>query len=221
MTKYCKAPNCSEGTAGFSTLCDSHKQAQRRHGEATQTGVTVHQLRPYVTRVTARQARNVDSQAWDILRARWAACVNEARREVEVAHAGATFVRHRVDAARQVVHLGDAVSADEVMQTALAMFLYSEDQPRRFKSDRAFDFQLARRVRGLSTQNAGSYWDDKEKRTKRVYKDMPPRVVEVFAGSLKEAFGLAGLMLARKEEEERRRTGEIGARLGAAIEALS
>ena len=205
---------------GFSTLCEAHKKALRRHGEATQTGVTVHQLRPYMARVVARQAKNQDNQSWAILRARWAACVADARRDIEVAEAGAAFVRHHLDASLQVAHLGTSVEPDEVMRVALAMFQYREDQPRRFRSDRAFDFQLARRVRGLSTQNAGSYWDDKMKRSKRVYKDMSPRVVEVLAGTLKDAFGLAGLMLARREQVEMEQARDAGRHLAEALEAL-
>ncbi len=220
MTKYCNALRCQETAAGFSTLCHNHKQAQRRHGEATQTGVTVHQLRPYLARVEARQAKNLDSESWTIVKNQWASQEAEARVEIELAKSGAVFVRHRILAAEQVVHLAQAVSADSVMRTALAMFVYREDQPRRFRSDRAFDFQLVRRVRGLSTQNAGSYWDDKAKRTKLVYRDMPPRAIEALALILKNAFGLAGLMLARKEQSDDNKAREDRRRLGSAIEEL-
>lgn len=221
MTKYCTALRCQEMAAGFSTLCHNHKQIQRRHGDPAQTGVTVFQLRPYTARVVARQAKNADNESWDIVRGMWASHVAEARRDIEAAESGAAFVRHRIEAARQAVHLADAVSADDVMRTALAMYLYREDQPRRFRSDRAFDFQLVRRVRGLSAMNAGSYWDNKEKRSRRVYKDMPPRVVEALAALLKGAFGLAGVMLARKEQAELYQAGEERARLGRALEAMS
>jgi len=67
----------------------------------------------------------------------------------------------------------------------------------------------------------GSYWNNKEKRTKKVYKDMAPRVVEALATVFKETFGLAGLMLARLEHVEAERERQAGRELGAALEALT
>lgn len=221
MTKPCNVPRCLEMATGFSTLCDNHKKAQRRHGEATQTGTTVQQLRPYAARVAARQSKNADNQSWRILGERWAASGTDARRVIDLADSGAPFVRQQLDAALQVVHLGDTVPANEIMATALAMYLYREDQPQRFKSDRAFDFQLVRRVRGLSAQSVASHWDNKAKRTKKVYKDMALRVVEALALVFKETFGLAGLMLARMEHVEAERERQAGRELGAALEALT
>jgi hypothetical protein len=221
MMKPCTVPRCPEMATGFSTLCDNHKKAQRRHGEAIQTGVTVHQLRPYMARVAARQAKNTDNQSWRLIGDRWAAAVADAKRVIDAAHSGVPFMRPQYDAAIQLVHLNDTVPANDVMAAALAMFLYREDQPRRFKSDRAFDFQLVRRVRGLSPQAAGSYWDNNTKKTKKVYKDMAPRVIEAIAVVFKETFGLAGLMLARLENAEAERARQTGRELGEALEALT
>ncbi len=220
MTKYCKAPNCNDSTGGFSTLCDPHKQTQRRHGEADQTGVTVHQLRPYVARVMARQAKNSSNESWALLRHRWAAVTDRAQQAIAKAKSGVAYVRHDLHAAQQLCQLGETVPANDVVCTALGMYLYREDQPYRFKSDRAFNFQLWRRMRGLSPSNAGTYWDAKTKRNRKVYKDLPPRVVEALAEALIDAFGVAGLMLARKEEAERQQADETAKRLTSALEAL-
>lgn len=221
MTKPCAAPGCLEATAGYSTLCHQHKQVQRRHGHAAQVGVTVHALRPYGVRVAARRAKNRDSNAWVILGQRWEVVVEHSRQTLANFGAGQADLRHSVQAAEQVRNLADSVPPEAVVQTALAMFLYRDDQPRRFRSDRAFDFQLVRRVRGLSTLNAGTYWDGESKRNKMVYRDLPPRTTEALAGALKDAFGLAGVMLAGKERQEAALAHEDQHRLAQALEALS
>lgn len=220
MNKNCTVPGCTAAATGFSNLCVHHKQALRRHGDALQTTVTVHELRPYVARVRARQAKNKGSELWDILEARWEAVVGHSRGVIERFASGAPSIRHERMAAQQVTALAGAVPAEKVVQTALAMFLMAQDRPTRFASDRAFRFELVRRVRGLSDVNAGTYWDHKEGRSKRVYRDLPPRVVEVLGAWLAEAFGGAGLALAGKEREEASTVAEERERLASALEGL-
>jgi hypothetical protein len=215
----CEASGCHELASGFSTLCAPHKQAMRRHGDPLQDGITVHELRPYVARVATRQAKNKDSDAWAILGRRWQAVIEQALTTLARFEAGHADVGHAVRAAEQVRNL-KTVPVDTIVHTALAMYLYRDGQPRRFRSDRAFDFQLVRRVRGLSDVNAGSYWDAQEGRSRRVYRDLPPRVVEHVAAGLKDAFGLAGVMLASKERAEAATVTQQTQRLAAAMEGL-
>jgi hypothetical protein len=68
--------------------------------------------------------------------------------------------------------------------------------------------------------NAGTYWDHKAGRSKRVYRDLPPRVVEVMGAWLAEAFGGAGLALAGKEREEQQQQATERQRLADALGAL-
>lgn len=220
MSKQCRAPGCQAATHGYSTYCQNHKQNLRRHGSPTQEGVTVHELRPYVALVEARKAKNFSSEAWTILTDRW---------EVVQGHARATLQRfaegragHRADrlAAHHLVTVGQAVEPWVVVKTALALFIMQEQQPSRFASDAAFDFQLVRRVRGLTESNAGTYWDHKAQRSRRVYRDIPPRVIEAMAQPLKVAFGTAGLMLAAKEREDIAKANDERRRLTAALEGL-
>lgn len=218
--KFCHAPGCHEEATGFSTLCVHHKQAQRRHGDALQTSITVHELRPYVARVKAREARNKGSELWDILAARWEALVGHSRGIVERYASGAPGIRHERMAAQQVTTLAGAVPADKVVRTALAMYLLAQDRPTRFLSERGFRFELVRRVRGLSDVNAGTYYDHKAGRSRRVYRDLPPRVTDVMGAWLAEAFGGAGLVLASKEREEAQKARDEHQRLAAALEGL-
>ena len=101
--------------------------------------------------------------SWSTRRASW-----RPRRWAELAFA-TRAVR------REVVTLGDVVSAREVVVCALAMFVMWEMEPRKFRSDDAFRMQLARRVRRLTEANAAHYFDHIAGKGKRVYRDVAPR----------------------------------------------
>ncbi|MDE2394680.1 MAG: hypothetical protein KGM91_04500 [Burkholderiales bacterium] len=221
MTKQCAARGCTREAAGFSKLCEHHKQIQRRHGDPAQAGITVHRLKPYVQRVEDRKAKNRDSTAWALLDARWDALVIDARGTLAMWERGTAMSRSLVKAASQVVTIADNAPAPAVVSTALAMFLMRDAEPRRFASDRAFDFQLVRRVRALAPVNAGSYWDQKERRTKKVYRDLPPKVTEVMGQQFREAFGLAGIMLADKARAEAAKAEQAHQLLAQALEELA
>lgn len=193
---------CTEPATGDSTFCERHKRAQRRHGHAEQDGVTVSELKPFRVKVAARRAKNPTSPAWDLLAQRWALVAAHAAELSRTASEGQAGLKHERQAAGLITSLAVNVPAETVIEVALAMFILQETRPHRFKSDRAFDVQLARRVRGLAEVNAGTYWDDKRGKVKRVYRDTPPRVLMNLATSLTDAFGVAGLQLARLEQRD-------------------
>jgi hypothetical protein len=217
----CSVPGCGKPTSGYSKHCSHHRQSLRRHGAETQDGVTVHELRPFIKRVAARYAKNPSSEAWVILRHRWETLAAQARSTLDKYLAGTPASRTTIEAADQIRAVADNVSPDEVVHTALALYLMQDEQPRRFRTDRGFSFQLVRRIRGLTAINAGAYWDQKANRPKRVYRDLPPRVVETLAGWLTEAFGAAGVMLARREQQDAEKQRDEGKRLASALEDLA
>jgi hypothetical protein len=184
-----------------------------RHGHATQTGVTVHELGPYLRKVEERYAANPTSPAWSLLRQRWSRTVEAAQATVANYAEGRTVVQWHLQACQHVMNLAGSVDPMRVIKTYCAMYWMLEEQPRRFRSDKAFDHQVARRVRNLAKVAAGTYWNHRLQRTSRVYRDVPPRATEELARMLKEAFGTAGLQLARwvpvdREAEERRQLDE-------------
>ena len=217
MPRTCYAPGCSESASGYSTLCRKHKQAQRRHGSPTQIALTSHELRPYVALVDARKARNPHSEAWVMLETRWSAIVGASRATLQRYAEGQVSLRHAVQAAHQLSQVAEGVEPWVVIKTALAMFILQDQQPRRFTSDEAFDFQLVRRVLRLAPANAGTYWDQQTGKVRRVYRDVPPRTIRAIAAPLKEAFGAPGLMLATKEREDAQRGAEEHKRLTEAL----
>lgn len=220
MPKTCAVPGCAESAAGYSSLCQQHKQTQRRHGSPTQVGITGRELRPYAALAEARRARNPDSDAWGILEARWgaieAACRETLRRYAE----GHVSNRIALQAANLLCKVGESAAPWTVVRTVLGMYLLRDQQPRRIISDEAFDFQLTRQVVRLAPANAGTYWDQSKGRAKSVYRDIPPRVIKALVVPLKEAFGATGLMLASKEREEDQRKAEDRRRLENALGSL-
>lgn len=217
----CITSNCLRPRQGFSTYCTHHKQTLRRHGAPDQQGVTSHELKPYVTLVEARKAKNPTSDAWRLLEARWGVVQDHARAVLQRYEEGKVGIRHERIACQHLATIGRNVEPWQVARTALAMYLLQDQRPTRFKSDQAFDYQLVRRVRGLTEMNAGTYWDHREQRTKRVYRDIPPRVIKAMAYSLKAAFGGPGLALAGRERQNRKEVHEERQRMAAALAGLA
>jgi hypothetical protein len=59
-------------------------------------------------------------------------------------------------------------------------------------------------VRALSDVNAGTYFDHKTGKTKRVYRDVLPGTLMALAEPLKAAFGVAGVFLAELDQRDER-----------------
>jgi len=205
MKRRCAVAVCGEATSGYSTHCEAHKRTLRRHGHAEQTGVTVHELAPHRRRVEARRARNPSNPTWTLLEARWEALTAHAEATLQAYSAGAVAISYERHTAQQLMRLRDAVPARDVIDTALAMYAIQFERPARFKSDRAFLFQLSRRVRGLADVDAGSRWSPSEGRMKRAYTEVPPRVLTCLGASLQTAFGIAGLRLAELDKKDAER----------------
>ncbi|MBO1908462.1 hypothetical protein J4G37_26680 [Microvirga sp. 3-52] len=200
MTRLCRVSGCcASASSRYSIYCTTHKARLRRHGAVDQQGITKGDLKPYLRLVQARVEKNQESPLWPQLEARLAALADHARSLL--AYRGA-MSRHERIAAKEVVKLSDAVAPWEIVQTTLALVIMQELQPRRFKTDRAFRTQLVRRVRGLTDLNAGSWFDHQTGKTKRAYKELTPRAAAVIAQWLADAFGGAGLHLAKLEQTE-------------------
>lgn len=220
MYKQCHASGCTGQTTGYSTLCDHHKQAQRRHGHPAQTAVSSQELRPYIALVENRRKKNPSSDAWAILATRWEAIVQRSREVLARYSSGQPAHRATVAAAHHLKTVAENSESWDVVRTALAIYLLQDAEPRRFRSDAAFDYQLVRRVIRLAPVNAGTYWDNQRGKVKKVYRDVPPRVTEAIAAALKEAFGAPGLMLAERERKDSLRAAEEKQKLASALRDL-
>lgn len=202
LLRTCRVPGCHEPATGFSAYCSPHKATSRRHGDPLQEGVTKAQLDPYVKIVEARITKNTNSSVWSQLDERWLALTGAAEAILSAYHNGRPGLRQEVLAAHEVKKLGNTVEPRSVIVTALAMYLMIDQEPRRFRSDAAFSTQLIRRIRGLSDVNVGEWHDSRSNKTRRVYRELPPRVVQVLAGWVVPVLGSVGIRLAALEKAD-------------------
>lgn len=204
--RQCRVPGCQRpASSRFSIYCVQHKAKHRRHGAVNQTGVTKHELKPYLAQVQARIERNKDKPLLDALLARWRAVVSVAEGIATEWSRGKPTVRQKRLAAQEVLKLHHTVDARHIIGTVLAMYLMQDQEPRRFADERAFRTQLVRRVRGLTTLNATTSFDPETGREKRVYRELSPRVTAIVASWLVEALGVAGLHFAKLEKRDHER----------------
>lgn len=191
--------------AAFTDLCNTHRQAERRHGDANQTPVLVKHLRPYLPSLDRRQRANPDAKLWGLLTARWEALASACKETLKVSATGIPMNRWERQTALEIVRVAEEASAEAVWRTAIAVFLLREHDPRIFASDRGFIVQLGRCVRHLSEMNAGTYWDHRTGAVKRTYRDPNARVAVRVGEVLAEAFGAAGLYFAEQDRKEAER----------------
>jgi hypothetical protein len=203
--KNCRAPGCEKKSiTPYGVYCRAHAATKRRHGHPEQKAVTKGDLKPFIKRVQERRAKHPTAKAWETMEARWNALVEFLQ---PLAESHYPTNKHRRSAAREIVKLGVHVEAKEVVETVLAIHLMQEYDPNRFRSDAAFDYQMVRRIRGLTRLNSGSWPNPNTGRVHRAAKELEPRTTEAMAHNVKQALGVAGVWLANaeREEEERKR----------------
>lgn len=221
MPHLCAAAGCTAPTpAGYSPLCIRHRRTQYRHGHNSQKPVSVPELQPYRREVAARRKANPEAAFWTILEERWAAVLARSRETLKSWESGKACVRYYVDAARHLQAMGQSMPPAEVVEIALAISMMLTREPHRFNSDRAFNHQLVRRVRGRSSTSLGSYWNHKTQRMQQAYKDLPPRTVQAIAQELRDAFVAVGAQLAGLEQTQKDAAAAERKRLEASLMAM-
>jgi hypothetical protein len=199
---HCRVPGCHRRTSRWGAFCNTHKSRDRRHGDPNQETITSALLKPYLSLVKARIERNEGRPLWPLLEDRWKTLLDQCRGYLAMCESGAVFQKDQRRACQELSRLADYVEPRTVIETVLALFMMLDMEARRFRSDRSFRFQLARRVRGLADVNASQYYDHGSGRVKRVYRDLSPRATERLARMVADALGVAGLHLARLERQQ-------------------
>jgi hypothetical protein len=181
-----------------------HRERERRHGHVHQTRVRVLELKPYM-----REIEKILKQAPAILpamEAQWKDLVADCKAGVALRMAGRATNRWEHAACAEVVKLGEQVEFKDILVMGLALFLLYEKNPHRFASDRAFKFQLCRRIRCLNDVNCGVYYDHRINAQRRVYKVFRPRATMVLADKLVKLLARpAGHVMRMHREEAQRR----------------
>ena len=200
MPRLCRAPGCdSPTTSRYSVYCSRHQSRLRRQGDVAQEAISKADLKTYLKRVRQRIAKNPDSAAWGQLEARWMAIVERARGVIAAFHSGKAGARYLRKAAEEVLRVAEAAPPRDLVETALAVFVMQELDPRRFRSDAGFRFQLVRRVRALADVSAGQRYDHRSGKVRRVYRELTPRAVATIGQWLADMIGGAGIQFARLE----------------------
>lgn len=197
-----RPPGGGTFAASFTTLCDAHRERDRRHGDPLQEGIRAAHLAPFIRALRSRQKLRPDALAWAALERRWEGLVQACRATVKLYEAGVPANRWQVEAAGEVVKIADQATAEAAWQVAVAMVMMREAEPRRFQSDRAFRVQLGRRTRQLALSSRATYWDPKRGRFKGVYRDLSPRAAVLVGDMLAEVFCVAGLFFFQQDKAE-------------------
>ncbi len=212
--RLCAADGCHVPVKGtYSIFCFSHTNSNCRHGHPLQLAITLRDLRVYLAQTDAILKRNEvaskdDKVKLDAIDARWDLLVRTCSDLLTSPRAQEDWKR---TAASLIVKLAEEVSARNVWRTVVAMYLMRRDQPRTFRSDRAFHFQLQRRVRTLGTINSGTYYDHKTGKTKKVFKDHPQKTLHQIGLWLEQTLGPVGIHFCHvldREEETRKKAQE-------------
>ncbi|MCB9948197.1 MAG: hypothetical protein H6842_10260 [Rhodospirillaceae bacterium] len=209
--KTCGVPGCQAATSRWGTLCNTHKARLRRHGDPQQQGISKNELKPYRQIVHERWEKNPANCFWEMAGQRWQVLVGRCRQALRDHDSGRTTNRSVARACHEMVKVAEHVEERDIMETVLSIFLLHETEPRRFRSDQAFVYQLVRRLRGLTDVNAGTWYDHSSGKTKRVYSDLPAKTVQAMGRMVIETIGGPALSFARREMDLRRKKMEAEA----------
>jgi hypothetical protein len=218
---YCRTPGCGRPTKRLSGRCSKCESAKRLNGDYKQLAVTKKALHGHLQLALACRKRTADrADEWAALDGLWDKLVEHAREIMHERHAGKAMYRPSAQAAEEIIKLSEGgVQAQDVVNVSLAVSsAYWNDTL--IRTDESFLFQWVRQVRKLGTMSLGQRWDNRQQRTRHVYRAMPPAAVREMAMMLKGAFGLAGVAFARSEKARKERVAADKAKLKDALGKL-
>jgi hypothetical protein len=216
----CAVSGCTKTAKRYGRYCNTHDTRDRRHGHPRQETVRTKDLRPYRDIVRRRIQRNADAAAWQTLETIWRQTVRHCQARLREYLGGKPAIRWERLAWEEIIKLAQAAEPREVIETTAAMVVMQSFDPWRFRSDRAFWFQLVRRVRALAEINIGKSVDPGTGKVKRVYRDLPPRACEALAKIILESIGIAGAKIAQLEQQEQERQADQRTKLYKELEEI-
>jgi hypothetical protein len=189
-SRFCEVSGCkNEVKSTYSRLCDKHKKTKRRNGDSEQETIRKHMLEPHVKQVREIIKRDKTGKIeMGLMRIRESLLSQAQERLDRFYRNGEPMVADNVKVSTELKKVLEKTDALTCGCTIAGLYLLREQNPRLFKSDTGFFFQLARSFRALSDMNKGSYYNQKTGKTQRVYRDIPPRVMEGIADALKTVY---------------------------------
>jgi hypothetical protein len=178
------------GRIGYGGYCERCRQRWRRRGAADQVPIRKPEVERYVSRIK-RLLKSANLEKIEAhLRERHGLLRDCSTALKEAKSVFGTQRRQRT--ASEMLLVLDAVDPVRSGLTVAALFLMRDQEPHRFVSDQAFRFQLVRVWRSQTRLAFGSFYDEKADRVVATYKPLPPRVIEVIAPLLIQAYAPFG-----------------------------
>jgi hypothetical protein len=198
-SRRCNTPGCSRPArrcprVEFSSRCDNCAQRWRRQGDALQRPVRKPEVKVLVKQVQRlvqhANREQVDQYLRDV--ASNLKEVVESPEAVEVwSKKGSALPwvhRWRKRAVNEIVRVLEDTDPVQSGLWIAALFLLRDQQPLRFRSDRAFTFQLVRLWRGQAGIAFGTWFNPETGKATGYYLDLPPKVTEAIYQFLVPAY---------------------------------
>jgi hypothetical protein len=154
-----------------------------------QATITRKELQPYIAFIERLIKKETTGRLEEALKKIRGSLFNDARDvEIDYSQRGKALPMNWLKANREIMAVFRSTDWKKPAVLLASLFLLQHDKPHRIASDRGFIFEAARLFRSLSPMNAGSYWSHKTGRVHKVYRDMPPRAVNVLGTLLVDAY---------------------------------
>ncbi|RFB78317.1 hypothetical protein [Methylovirgula sp. 4M-Z18] len=164
-------------------------------------------LKPHLKTVTRIRKRNAHLD-WGAIHARWGAVVSAAKDHMADVQSGKAVRRRIRQGAEAIIRLDERVEVSKIVDHVIAIVLLQDSDPRRFRSDAAFNAQLVRVLRKLDRDNAAAWFNHGDGKAHRAYVELSPSASRFISSLIAPALGPVGLHIAHleraKSENERK-----------------
>lgn len=189
MTKQCRVPGCNRPIrSSIATMCESHRQRWRRHGDPLQPTIKKSELKTYIRFVERLIDQDQSGRVSTALMSIKTHLESKALGVVGDFDRGRPGDYRRVRACRELLNVSKATDHIKPALLMGAMFLLWQEQPYRFASDRGFYFEMTRLFRSLAPQNTASYWNHKTGRAHKVYRELSHSVISTIGDMILEPY---------------------------------
>lgn len=190
-------------------MCARHRQRKRRHGDPLQDSIKASDIKAQVERVEKLIERDRSGKITAGLEKVVEVIQEYAEGIASDYDHGRPMVKHTVQAAKEVLTVFRDFSPPQCASEVAGMYLYQDQNPNRFASDRGFTFELVRRFRAISDANIGLY--ENPNGVRRAYKEIAPRTIEQLGGMLIAGFKrfVAHVRLVERRRAEREREARV------------
>lgn len=220
LSQPCIVSGCPRMTKSHLTrLCSTHVDRKRNHGHPEQRPIRMTDLRPYLRKIDAWR-RTVHQDLWPTVDRQWSAVlVPLAQENLEARGLNA---KYRKEAAREVLAL-DAGLEDKakIVNINLALWLFYQANKPRFVDANCFRHAIAKMTRGLCPFSKRRKFDLDTGAYASWASYCPPRTLQQLGDWLSEAYGTAGVVLAKHQGQTKRESVQQKDRLKELLTAIA